>query len=564
MSININPNLTEDINNMYVNFAFSNIPSNINYITPAKVIMMNFSGNASAPNFTYTSKNVMVPTNASKYVSSVGYLSASDFTYNKGNTTIDSKSLQITFRCTSLDDASTIFCIFFANNGKNEKTRVMTELINNVIENKPSSQENWDLTGMYEPHPTIVYFKQTDKTVGDIRYFLFLTPLVGTFDISKFGSLQKVDSQLCRLYKPDSKMTIYQLVTSIMQKPSYVKESFQGFREGYTPNYADTSLPYNKDIVGVVKGTTNPIDPSGGTVMFYGEDMICEESTPSDSGTTAYVPQKATAQELVLNYTIIGIVCIALVFGMIYGIPWLIRNYIQSCFSRERGIAAITSLLVTLFSKNVFLLISLILWSSNKPPSKQNNLPKCPDISPDTNFMAVFGGLGGFFDLEYLGKIGNANCIRTNVLPKKIDSVGNEGMKYEEIVSTINGAFDTDIRHTNTLSILNTVSLQIWSLFIFLFITCFFISFGLIYGGLHPGPAANKTVVKLAPTTTIAGVYFAILSAIIYISAASCFISTSESNPFRVYIGNDTDLLYVRKYGYMFVKKDATPVFEEE
>jgi hypothetical protein len=566
MSINIDPNIIEDVNNIYVNYSFSTIPSNINYIIPANVVMMNFTGNASAPNFTYTSKNIMVPTNASKYISSIAYLSTSDFTYSKKNTTINSNSLQITFRCTSLDDASTIYCIFFVNNGKNEKMRVLTELINNAIAKKPSGHENLDLTGMYAPNPSIAYFTQTDKTLGDIRYFLFLTPLIGTFDISKFGSLKNVDSQLLTLYKPAPKITIYSLTTSIMQKPSYVKESFQGFREGmHTPSYADASLPYNKDVVGVVKGTTNQIDPSGGTVMFYGEDMICQESTPDNSEKKAYIPEKATPQEIVLNYTIIGIVCILLVFGMIYGIPWIIRNYIQTCFSKQTGTAAITTLLLILFSKNVFLLISLAIWGASKASDKQKGLYKCPDMSTDTNFIAFFGGLGGFFDWEYLDKIDSTPCIRTNVLPKKIDSIGNGETQYEQIVSTVNGSLDnTNIKNMNTLSILKTVSLQIWSLFIFLFLTCFFISFGLIYGGLHPAPTSDKTVVKLSPNTTIAGVYFAVISSIIYISATSCFVSTSEANPFRVSIDNTIDLLYVRKYGYMFVNKDEMPKFEDE
>jgi hypothetical protein len=133
MSININSKLQEDIDNVYVNYTFYGIPSSVNYITPAKVIMMNYPGIENNPNFTYTNKSTMMPTNASKYISSVAYISASDFTYQTGNTNIDSNSLQITIRCTSLDGASTIYCIFFVNNVDNPRNQVLSNIINKGI-----------------------------------------------------------------------------------------------------------------------------------------------------------------------------------------------------------------------------------------------------------------------------------------------------------------------------------------------------------------------------------------------------------------------------------------------
>jgi hypothetical protein len=577
MNIDITPITKADVNNVYVNYKLYGIPKQVNFTKPAGVISMLYEGDESQPNFTYTDMNHNTQAKALKYVSSIVYISASDFSYQMRNIKIDAASLQITVKCRSLDDGPPIYCIFFAKEGKSKASESLTEIITDAFDNKNNvGKTSLDFMQMIPKNPDIAYFTQKDKVVGDIRYFLFLAPIVAEFDISQFGSLRQIDSQLLNIYiSPSSVYTLNKQTMKPDVLGSNVNESFVGFREGMengyswtVPSIADNSIDYKHDLIGADDAGHSRVDPHGGSVMYYGEDMICQESgINSEVRATIALPGPA---EMIINYIFIAILSIGTVAFFIYGIPSIFNSFLASLFDKNASGAA-TAFLAVLIAKNIFYIAGLAIGASHtkwavtkgvtpEPTFSNGDIrdPKdqCVQNASMLTAYQLLTGIGGIFaNSPYYAKYKDDKDEKYC----KIDNVINLNDIKIEKLDTYSGVKGKQKEDEKIQKILSIVSTQVMSLFGFGALTFSIIVAGCLGSALDPKKNGGKKELNINKPTVIAGGFFLIFLIVIALSIVSLF---SKGVPSRVYIGSDLDLSFSFKFGYLLIPKGHTPSIE--
>jgi hypothetical protein len=326
------------------------------------------------------------------------------------------------------------------------------------------------------------------------------------------------------------------------------KEGFQGFREGMddAPSGGDTSLNYSKDLIGNDGKGSSLVDPSGGTVMFYGEDMICQESSLGGTTTTNYVAP-ASQTELAISYIMIAGVSVAFMFALVKGIPFLLNTLISNCFNgSDSTIGAYLSLLMILFSKHIFALIAIAMgkYAGGKITADPAAYCVGKEVS---GFYQMAGGIGGFFNKYYTTSDDNKKCEFSNTLVNPKNELG----AFFNAKHTFTEVRDAQSRNSNIKILDKAINNQIWVVFIGTIITFLIIATSLFAAG-SPTPNAGFNINK--PATISAIFVFLLLATIVTI-----ITSTYRSLNNRVAIGRGVDILYSSMYGYLFVPEGYAP-----
>jgi hypothetical protein len=582
--MNITQALTDDRNNESVTFHFYGQPTQVNLITPAKVIMFHYDGKPNDPNVKVTNKQVLSATTATTYVASTAYLSASDFQYQHLNDKFDSSSLQMTIKCESLDSASTIYFLFFINNGVNstEMGQHLTKFIGDALNNQNNSDRTYleltqsmftdakatDIRQNTIDPPDIAYFSQKHPTVGNIKYYLCLRPIVASFKIQNFGSLKNVDSQLLQIYAPPKQ--IYKLLQSYMNKarPTGTSttvargspDSFVGFHDGMIEGFSaptdgsvETNLNYDKDIVGKANGVK--VDPNGGTTMFYGEDMICEESAINKTNINFTIQKDPT-----VNYVVIALIICILAFLFLFGVPYLLETIIKEAFRSDGNTSsALIVLATTALFKNIFWLISLGLRGSKSNYDKNEDKRTADEtINSISGFYHIIAGIGGTFTDHYgekKDKDGNNKYYkienRINPSDEKFKAIDDISTDEPMTLKLISGKQPDSVKKYS-----GYLSSIVLSMLGFITFTFFWIAFGLFFSATNSSISVDANMVANINKPVVIGGIFVCISWFVIMASALAYIMNPKLN--RIQIGGNKEILYNGLYGFLFVPQGLT------